>query len=129
MFCLCQLRNALGTLASEGFVVIHGDSVKRVWKNLLFYRKERHEKEGSTLSNRILLLLFLLLNPWHRLLMICVVFSCVLKIIMVWLCVTLVVEVVVNYFISKIKCNLSKTLPNISGCNRKRNASWVKMIR
>ncbi|KAI3754135.1 hypothetical protein L1987_53913 [Smallanthus sonchifolius] len=30
---LTDLRNALGTLASEGFVVVHGDSVKRVSTN------------------------------------------------------------------------------------------------
>lgn len=28
--CLCQLRTALATLSGEGFLVVHGDSVKRI---------------------------------------------------------------------------------------------------
>ena len=30
-----QIRNALGTLMTEGFVVVHGDNVKRIWDKIV----------------------------------------------------------------------------------------------
>ena len=40
-----QLRNALATLASEGFVVVHGDTVKRIW----WWLEDDHGVGGLTL--------------------------------------------------------------------------------